>query len=103
VILGVSLSVFSAVNLIVLARTQRFERFVVALVSAGSIFVRIAVRFGGGITFTYAGLVWGFLVPAYALLALGPSRALAWYWVFVGIVLAAVAHIAESTLALLGD
>ena len=73
VIVGGSLSAFSAANLFVLARTHKFERFVVALIIAGSIFVPIATWLGGGITFANAGLVWSFLVPAYALLALGPG------------------------------
>ena len=91
VVAGSSLSAFSAINLVVLARTHRFERFVLALITAGTIFVPIATWFGGGITLTYAGIVWSFLVPAYALLALGPAKAQIWYWVFVGIVIAAVA------------
>jgi hypothetical protein len=90
VVTGLSLSVFSAINLAALARTHRFDRFVVALIT-GSIFVPIATWLGGGITFAYAGLVWGFLVPAYALLALGPGRARLWFWVFVGNVVAAIA------------
>jgi adenylate cyclase len=90
-IIGLSVSLFSAINLVVLARTHRFERFVLALITVGSIFVPITTWFGGGITLTYAGIVWGFLVPSYALLALGPSRARAWYWMFIGIVLMAIA------------
>ena len=90
-ITGLSLSVFSAINLVVLTRTHRFERFVLALISAGSIFVPIATWFGGGITLTSAGIVWAFLVPSYALLALGPSRVRTWYWTFIGIVIVAIA------------
>ena len=88
---GLAASLASVVNLLVLARTQRFERFVVTLITFGSVFVPIVTWFGGGITLTYAGIVYGFLVPSYALLALGPARARAWYWVFVAIVLVTVA------------
>ena len=39
----------------------------------------------GGVTHT-PGLVWAFLVPAYALLALGPRRATPWFFVFLATV-----------------
>lgn len=91
VVLGFSLSAFSALNLLILARTRRFERYVVALISAATIFVTITAWVGGGVTVASSGLIWGFLVPTYALLALGPTRAVRWYWVFVGVVLVTAA------------
>ena len=92
VVLGFSLSAFSALNLLILARTRRFERYVVALISAGTIFVTItAWRRGGGVTVASSGLIWGFLVPTYALLALGRNQSVRWYWVFVGVVLVTAA------------
>ncbi|HEU4572798.1 MAG TPA: adenylate/guanylate cyclase domain-containing protein [Candidatus Limnocylindrales bacterium] len=78
-LIGVGLSAFSLANLVVLARTRAFERFVIALISAGIVFVPLATVVGGGVTGTGSGLVWGFLVPGYAILALGPSRATAWF------------------------
>jgi guanylate cyclase len=90
VIVAGSLSVFSVLNLVVLARSHQFERFVVLLVSAGTVFVPLAVWFGGGITLTSSGIVWGFLVPAYALLALGPAKVGRWYGAFIGVVALAV-------------
>ena len=90
-VVGVSLSVFSAINLYVLARTQQFERYVLALIFGGTIFVPTTTWLGGGITQASAGVVWGFLIPAYALLALGPANAVRWWWVFVGVVVVAVA------------
>jgi guanylate cyclase len=81
--LATSLAAFSVGNLIVLARTRRFDRYVVALISAGLVFVPLASAVGGGITGSSAGLVWAFLVPAYALMALGPSRATAWFFAFL--------------------
>ena len=91
IVVGVSLSLFSIVNLLVLARTRRFERYVVALVSSGTIFVPIATWIGGGLTLASSGLVWGFLVPAYALLALGPAKGARWYGAFIGVVVVALA------------
>ena len=81
--LAISLAAFSVGNLVVLARTRRFDRYVGALISAGTVFVPLATAVGGGITGSSAGLVWGFLVPAYALMALGPSRATAWFFAFL--------------------
>jgi hypothetical protein len=60
---------------VVLARTHRFDRYVVALIAAGTVWVPLAQVVGGGITGSSPGMVWAFLVPAYAILAPGPSRA----------------------------
>ena len=86
VALAVGLSLFSLANLIVFARTHRFERYVIALISAGAIFVPLATFIGGGITGPTSGLVWGFLIPAYAILALGPQRATRWFVAYVVVV-----------------
>ncbi len=91
VVVGLSLTVFSIANLLVLARTRRYERFIMAMAISGTIFVPITVWVGGGITLAASGLVWGFLVPAYTLLALGPAKGARWYWAFVGVVVAALA------------
>jgi adenylate cyclase len=90
-VVGVSLSAFSIANLIVLATSHRFERYVVALVGAGTIFVPIATWLSGGITLASAGLVWSFLIPAYALLALGPSKVARWFGAFVVVIFVALA------------
>jgi guanylate cyclase len=84
--LAVGLSAYSALNLIVLARTRNFERFVVVLITSGLIFVPAATWLGGGITGQSSGLAWGFLIPAYAILALGPRRATPWFFVYVALV-----------------
>ncbi len=85
-VIGISLSAFSLVNLVVLAKTGVFERFVVALVLAGVVFVPAANFLGGGITGPSTGLVWAFLVPGYAILALGPRRAARWFVVYLALV-----------------
>jgi guanylate cyclase len=83
---AIGLSLFSVANLAWLARTRDFERFVVLLISLGVVFVPVASALGGGITGSSPGLVWGFLVPAYAILALGPRRALRWFWVYLALI-----------------
>jgi len=90
-VIGISLSAFSLANLVVLARTGRFERFVVALVAAGVVFVPVADFLGGGITGPSTGLAWAFLVPGYAILALGPRRAVRWFVVYLVLVALMVA------------
>jgi guanylate cyclase len=85
--LGIGLSAFSVLNLLVLWRTRHFDRYVAALLAAGVIFVPSVTIIGGGITGSTAGLEWGFLGPAYAILALGPRRATPWFVIFVVTVL----------------
>jgi guanylate cyclase len=92
IILSVALSAFSAANLVVLASTRQFDRYVVALITAGTIWVPLAHVVGGGITGTTPALVWAFLVPAYAILSLGPRQAMPWFAAFaVSVVAMAVA------------
>lgn len=91
IMIGLSASAFNIVNLVVLARTRRFERYVVALVAAGSVLVPITAWLAGGPTLASAGLVWGFLIPAYALLALGGAKGARWYWAFIAVVAVALA------------
>lgn len=90
-ILALGLSLFSVGNLIVLARTKRFDRYVFALLASGPPFVLMATVLAGGVTTNSGGLVWAFLGPAYALLALGPRRATPWFIVFIATLLIAVA------------
>jgi adenylate cyclase len=90
-ILSLGLSLFNVGNLIVLARTKRFDRYVIALLASGPPFVLLATILAGGVTTNSGGLVWAFLGPAYSLLALGPRRATPWFLVFLGTLLLAVA------------
>jgi adenylate cyclase len=78
-------------NLAVLARTKRFERYVVAFIAIGAPFTIFSTVLVGGVTHSSGALVWAFLVPAYALLALGPRRATPWFLVFLGTLGLAVA------------
>jgi hypothetical protein len=88
---ALGLSLWSVGNLVVLARTKRFERFVVALIAVGSPFTLFTTVLVGGVTHNGGGLVWAFLIPAYALLALGPRRATPWFFVFLATLVVAVA------------
>jgi adenylate cyclase len=89
--LGVGLSIYSALNLVVLARTKRFDRYVIALIASGPVFVFCTNAIAGGVTTSGAGSVWTFLTPAYGILALGPRRALPWLLVFLVALLVNVA------------
>jgi guanylate cyclase len=90
-IIAVALSVYSAGNLVVLARTKQFERYVIALIAVGPAFVLLTTVLAGGVLTNSGGLVWAFLTPAYALLALGPRRATPWFVVFLVALVTAVA------------
>jgi len=84
--LGVALSIFSVANLAVLTQTRNFDRYVIALLASGLVFVPVGTFLGGGITGSSAGMVWAFLMPAYAIMALGPRRATPWFVAFLSII-----------------
>ena len=88
---AIGLAGYAAINLVLLARTRAFERYVLALIAGGVVFVPAATFLGGGITGSSPGLVWAFLVPAYAIMALGPRRAAPWFAVFLAMVVVMVA------------
>jgi adenylate cyclase len=75
----------------VLFRTRRFERYVLALIAAGPVFVFATNAIAGGVTTSGAASVWTFLAVAYGLLALGPRRATPWLLVFLAALLINVA------------
>ena len=87
---AIALAAYALVNLVVLARTRAFERYVVALIAGGVVFVPAATFLGGGLTGSSSGLVWGFLVPAYAIMAMGPRRAAPWFVVYLSVVVVLV-------------
>jgi guanylate cyclase len=89
--LAIALSLYAAANLAILRVTKRFERYVVALIAVGVVFVFTTNAVAGGVTSSGAAWVWAFLVPIYAILALGPRRATPWLFVFLAGVITAVA------------
>jgi class 3 adenylate cyclase len=89
-VLALGLSFYSVANLWVLARTKRFERYVMALMAAGPPFVLFASTLAGGVTSSSGALVWAFLGPAYTMVALGSRRATPWFFVFLATLVLAV-------------
>jgi adenylate cyclase len=85
-LIGGLLALYSVGNLALLVLHRRFERYVVALIASGVAFVPLATIVGGGLTGSTTGVPWAFLVPAYAILALGPSRATPWFLAFLATV-----------------
>jgi guanylate cyclase len=80
---AVTMPLVSVVNLVVLARTRRFDRYVVVLILSVMLlaaFVEVAL---GGLAGASAAYVFAFLGPVYAILALGPRRATAWFIFFL--------------------
>jgi adenylate cyclase len=84
------LSLWSAANLAMLARSHQFERYVGFLLAGGLLFTLLMDVVTGGLT-AGAGIIWTFLGPVYAILALGPRQALPWFGVFIGAVVLAAA------------
>jgi guanylate cyclase len=80
----------SGFNLAVLARTKRFDRYVVVLVLSFMLipaFVEVAL---GGLAGSSANIVFAFLGPVYAILALGPRRATVWFIFFLALLLGVI-------------
>ena len=79
--------VVSGINLIGLARTRRFERYVVVLIVMVLVFPAVVEVSLGGLGGASATLVFAFLGPVLALLALGPRRATVWFGAFLVVVI----------------
>jgi adenylate cyclase len=88
---ALTMSPISVVNLIVLARTRRFDRYVVVLILAVTLFPAAIDLALGGMAGSSGGFVFAFVGPLFAILALGPGRAMVWLIVYlvvlVGLVL----------------
>ncbi len=82
-VLAPALSLWSVGNLVLLARTRQFRRYVALLLLGGLLFTLLMDVVIGGLT-TGAGIIWAFLTPVYAILALGPRAAVPWFAVFIG-------------------
>jgi adenylate cyclase len=81
--LGLSLTVICIANLAVLARSHQFDRYVIVLLSAGTVFTVAATVISGGVAASGSGMLWAFLGPIYSMLALGPRRATVWFAIFL--------------------
>ena len=88
---AVAMPIFSAANLLLLARTRRFERYVTGLVVIVLLFGAVVEVSLGGLGGSSAAIVFAFLGPVFALLALGPRRATAWFVAFLAVVVGVIA------------
>jgi adenylate cyclase len=79
IVLGFGLAILTVVNLTALARSRRFGRYVAVLIISGTAFTLIGDVLNGGVAAAGTGMVWLFMGPAYAILALGPRRAIPWF------------------------
>src|SRR5919107_6127452 len=99
IVFGGALSLYSVANLVILVRSHNFDRYVIVLIASGVVFVPVGTFLGGGLTGSSAGTVWAFLMPAYAILALGPRRATPWFVAFlatIGLMVAVDPFIREA-------
>ncbi|MGH2429098.1 MAG: adenylate/guanylate cyclase domain-containing protein [Candidatus Limnocylindria bacterium] len=80
----------SALNLFVLARTRSFDRYVKVLVVMVLLFPAVIEISLGGLGGASAAIVFAFLGPVFALLALGPRRATAWFVAFMVVLIGVV-------------
>ena len=88
--MGIGLPILSVANLAFLARTKRFDIFTAVMLGSGTLFTLGADVLIGGLG-AGAGMIWAFLGPAYALLALGPRAASIWFVVYLAALGVAVA------------
>ena len=84
---ALTMSPVSAINLAVLARTRRFDRYVVLLILVVTIFPAFVDLALGGMEGSSGGFVFSFVGPMFAILALGPRRATAWLLLYLLILL----------------
>jgi len=87
---ALTMSPVSAVNLFVLARTRRFDRYVMVLILVVTLFPAAIDVALGGMAGSSGGFVFAFVGPLFAILALGPRRATAWLLVYLVILLGLV-------------
>ena len=88
--MALTVPAFNAVNLAVLARTRRFERYAMVLILHVTLlpaFVEVAL---GGLGGASASIVFAFLGPVFAILALGPRRATGWFMFFLAVLVGVV-------------
>ena len=87
---AVTMPLVSAINLVVLTRSRRFERYVNVLIVMVLAFPAVIEISLGGLGGSSAALVFAFLGPVLALLGLGPRRATAWFVAFLAVVIGVI-------------
>lgn len=88
--MAATMPIVSALNLLLLARSRRFRRYVSILIIMVLVAPAVAEVALGGLAGSSAAIVFAFLGPVFALLALGPRRATAWFVAFLAIVLGVI-------------
>jgi len=89
-VVAATMPAVSGVNLFALARTHRFDRYVTVLVVIVLGFAAAVEVSLGGLNGSSAAIVFAFLGPVFALLALGPRRATAWFVAFLAVVIGVI-------------
>jgi adenylate cyclase len=77
----------SATNLVVLARTRLFRRYVHVVILTVLLFPAFIELSLGGLAGASAAVVFAFLGPVFALIGLGPRSATAWFIAFAAVVI----------------
>jgi guanylate cyclase len=85
-----TMPIISAANLLNLARTKRFDRYVTILGASVLVFPAAIELALGGLNGSSAAIVFAFLSPVLALLALGPRRATAWFVAFLAVLVGVI-------------
>ena len=81
-----TLPAVNVANLLLLARTKRFHRYVTVLAVSVLVVPAVIEIALGGLGGASAAVVFAFLAPVLALLALGPQQAIAWFVAFLAVV-----------------
>lgn len=89
-LVALTMSPVSAINLAVLARTKRFDRYVVALILGVTLFPAFVDLALGGMAGSSGGFIFSFIGPMFAILALGPRRATAWLVLYLSVLVALI-------------
>jgi len=76
----------NAINLAVLARTKRFDSYVIVSLLAAAAYTLFADTSEGGLAASGGCVVWALLIPVFAILFLGPRRAVPWFALFLALV-----------------
>ena len=90
-LVAATMPLVGAINLVVLARTRRFRRYVHVLILTVLLFPAFIEISLGGLGGASAAVVFAFLGPVFALLGLGPRSATAWFVAFLAVVIGVVA------------
>jgi len=87
---ALTMPLVSLLNLRMLALTRRFDRYVVVLILSFMLFPAFVEVALGGLAGSSAAILFAFLGPVYAILALGPRRATGWFIFFVALLVGVI-------------